>query len=280
MLDLSVPTPLDYFATLVQSDEQLPLLEAAVSIAQDAWPRLDVQQVLAEVDALAAQLQRRLPPGASLVQRLHVLNRFFFEEQGFGGNRNDYYAPGNSYLNVVLESRRGIPVSLAVLWLELARELGLEADGIGFPAHFLVQARVGEGRVVIDPFTGQALGLGDLRARLDELSLEVLAGEPPADQALPLNLFLQPASARQILVRMLGNLQQLHQRQRDWHGLLPVQERLLILLPRAWAEYRNRGLVLAELGEHERARADLQLYLQHEQQAPDRAEMQARLDAL
>ena len=280
MLNWSVPTPLDYFATLVQSDEQLPLLEAAISIAQDAYPELDLQQVLAEVDALAAQLQRRILPDSSLVQRLQILNRFFFEEQGFGGNRNDYYAPGNSYLNVVLETRRGIPVSLAVLWLELARGLGLDADGVGFPAHFLVQARVGEGRVVIDPFTGQALGLGDLRARLDELSLEVLAGEPPADQALPLSLFLQPTGARQILVRMLGNLQQLHQRQQDWQKLLPVQERLIILLPQVWTEYRNRGLVLAELGEYERARADLQLYLQHEQQAPDRAQVQARLDAL
>lgn len=278
--DWSAPNPLSYFAALVQDDAQLPLLEAAISLGQDEDPALDVQQVLLDVDHLAQRLRRRLPDRADVLQRIQGLNRFFFGELGFGGNRNDYYAADNSYIHRVLRTRLGIPVSLAVLWLELAHAVELPAEGIGFPAHFLVQVRVGEGRIVIDPFTGQGLRLDDLRERLDELSLGGVLPLPPQPGPLPLSLFLEPATPRQILARMLGNLQQLHRSHSDWQRLLAVQERLVTLLPQAWAEYRNRGLALAELGQHDRARADLRLYLQHSPSAPDRQAIEERLAVL
>ncbi len=115
---LEAPTPLAYFATLVQSDDHFPLLEAATSLAQDEYPDLDVQQVLGDVDQLLARLKRRLPADAAPLQRLRMLNQFFFRDLSFGGNVNDYYDPDNSYLNAVLRTRRGIPISLAVLWME------------------------------------------------------------------------------------------------------------------------------------------------------------------
>ncbi len=167
-LEWATPTPLRYFATLVQSDDGLPLLEAAASLAQDDHPELDVQQVLADVDALVVRLRRRVAPGASVVERLRALGQFFFGELGFSGNANDYYDRGNSHVHQVLHTRRGIPISLAVLWLELAGGLDLPADGVSFPGHFLVQAHLPDGRVVIDPFTGQSLGSADLRERLAE----------------------------------------------------------------------------------------------------------------
>src|SRR3954469_3903147 len=115
------PSSLDYFRSLVQDDDHFPLLEAAASVAQDEYPDLDVQQVLGDVDQLLARLKRRLPPDAAPLQRLRGLNQFYYRDLGFGGNANDYYDPDNSYLNAVLRTRRGIPISLAVVWLELAQ---------------------------------------------------------------------------------------------------------------------------------------------------------------
>lgn len=111
-MKLAVPTPLEYFASLVHSDDGFPLLEAAASIAQDEYPQLDIQQVQSEVDQLVARLQRRLAQDAPALQRLRMLNQFFFADLGFGGNVNNYYDPENSYLNDVLRTRRGIPISL------------------------------------------------------------------------------------------------------------------------------------------------------------------------
>lgn len=260
------PSALQFFALLVRDDAQLPLLEAAASLAQDEYPELDVQQVLDEVDRLALRLRRSVGRGGSVLDRLRGLGRFFFGELGFAGNVNDYYNPANSHLNEVLRTRRGIPISLAVLWLELARGLDLQVDGVGFPGHFLVQAHLAEGRIVIDPFTGQSLGSDALRERLGGLSLLRIDGAAPE---LPLALYLEPATPRQILARMLGNLQGIHRGAQDWRRLVAVQDRLIALLPQAWAEYRNRGLALAELGERQRACADLALYLQRSPGASD-----------
>jgi regulator of sirC expression with transglutaminase-like and TPR domain len=141
-IQFDVPTPLAYFATLVHSDDDFPLLEAAVSLAQDEYPELDIQQVLGEVDQLLERVKRRVPGDASALQRLRVLNQLFYRDLGFGGNLNDYYDPENSYLGVVLRSRRGIPISLAVLWLELALGLGLNASGVAFPRHFMLKVNL------------------------------------------------------------------------------------------------------------------------------------------
>ena len=276
-LDFSVPTPLAYFAALVQRDDGLPLLEAAASLAQDEYPELDVQRVLGEVDQLAARLARRVAREADAVERLRVLNQFFFADLGFAGNVNDYYNPDNSCLHLVLQTRRGIPISLAVLWLELAQGLGLSAEGVGFPGHFLVQVNLREGRVVVDPFSGQSLGRAELRERIEEFHPQ-LPYTPGSD--LPLSMYLRPAGPRQILARMLRNLQDIHRTQEDWGRLVPVQDRLVTLLPEAWTEYRDRGLALAELGDAERARADLTLYLDRADDASDRDMVRERLHAL
>ncbi|MFT4193158.1 SirB1 family protein [Ottowia sp.] len=276
-LDLSAPTPLRYFAALVQSDEHLPLLEAAASLAQDEYPELDVQHVLGDVDRLAARLKRRVAGADGPLERLRALGQFFFGDLGFGGNVNDYYNPDNSYLHAVLRTRRGIPISLAVLWLELAQGLGLRATGVGFPGHFLVQVDLGEGHVVLDPFTGQSLSRGELQGRIEELH-PGLAFAP--DGPAPLALYLRPAGPRQILARMLRNLQDIHRAQQDWPRFVAVQDRLIVLLPRAWAEYRDRGLALARLGDTARARQDLALYLLEAGEANDRDAVTRQLSAL
>ena len=125
-LSYDVPTPLDYFASLVQSDGNFALFEAAVSLAQDEYPGLDVQAVLGEVDTLLERMRRRLPADAGPLQKLRILNQFFFRDLGFGGNVNNFYDPDNSFIHALLITRRGIPISLALLWMELAQGLVLQ----------------------------------------------------------------------------------------------------------------------------------------------------------
>ena len=265
-LNLTAPTPLEYFSSLVRSDEQLPLLEAAASIAQDEYPELDPQQVLHDVDQLLARLKRRIPADAAALQRLRTLNQFFFRDLSFGGNINDYCDPDNSYLHVVLRTRRGIQISLAVLWLELAQGLGLHARGVCFPGHFMVKVNLPKGQVVIDPFTGQSLSREELEERLEPYKRRSGLVD---EFEVPLGLYLQAAPARDIIARMLRNLKEIHQAQEDWQRLIAVEDRLLVLLPDAWSEYRDRGLAHAEQGHTQLAVVDLETYLVHAQDALD-----------
>jgi len=276
-LRLHAPTPLEYFGSLVADDAGLNLLEAAASIAQDEFPDMDVQAVLAEVDGLARRLQQRLPADASAAHKLRALTRYFHDELGFAGNVNNYYECGNSFVHHVLATRRGIPISLAVIFLELAAQLGLRAQGVSFPGHFLVKLRVGAGEVVLDPFTGSSLS----RERLDEfLQTYRHSGGLPDDAELPIELFLQAASPRQILARMLRNLKEIHRAAKDWPRLLAVQQRLVLLLPQDAAERRDRGLVFEALGHWPAAAADLAHYLQAQGEAEDGAGVRERLAEL
>lgn len=276
-LPLEAPTALEYFTTLVADDASLSLIEAAVSVAQAESPQLDTQAVLDRIDNLAEKLRRRIPADAPPIQKLRWLNRYFFDELGFAGNVNNYYDARNSYINIVLETRRGIPISLAVLYIELATQIGLTARGVAFPGHFLVKLKVSQGEVVLDPFTGRSL----TREELDEMlapfrKRQGLEGE----FEVPLGLYLQAASARDVVARMLRNLKEIHRAAGDWQRLLAVQQRLVILLPHDWNELRDRGIAAAELGMGEVAIDDLQRYLDRRPLADDRREVSARLRAL
>lgn len=273
-LNFDIPSPLQYFSSLVHSDEHFPLLEAAVSLAQDEYPELDVQQVLGDVDQLLARLKRRVPPDAPAMQRLRALNQFFFQDLNFGGNVNDYYDPDNSFVHVLLKTRRGIPITLAVLWLELAQGMDLHARGLSFPGHFMVKVNLPKGQVVMDPFTGQSLSREELSERLQPLHQR---DARPDDMEPPLGLYLQPAAPRDIMGRMLRNLKHIYRLQEDWARLIDVLNRLLVLYPRSWPEYRDRGLALAEQGQAQRAQADLEIYLARAEDAQDHTAVADRL---
>lgn len=276
-LNLATPSPLQYFSSLVQSDEHFPLLEAAICLAQDEYPDLDVQQVLGDVDQLLARLKRRLALDASALQRLRALNQFFFRDLNFGGNVNDFYDPENSYLNAVLRTRRGIPITLAVLWLELATGLGLNARGVAFPGHFMVKVNLPKGQVVIDPFSGQSLSREELAERLEPFRQRTSLLD---DGEVPIGLYLQSALPRDIINRMLCNLKDIHKTQEDWGRLIAVQNRLIVLQPNAWVEYRDRALAWAAQGEVVHAMADLETYLDHAEDALDIDAMSERLSQL
>ncbi|MFM1987695.1 MAG: hypothetical protein RJA99_652 [Pseudomonadota bacterium] len=209
-------TPLGYFRMLVGDAGSIPLLEAAASLALDAYPSLDLQAPLAAFDRLARQLADDCRGAATETARLQRLLRFVYGRQGFGGNLDDYYDPDNSYLHRVLETRRGIPITLAVLLMEFGRHVGLDLDGVSFPGHFLVRVNLHQGIVVVDPFTGTSLDVDELTRR---------AGPHGGG----LEHLLQPARADRILLRMLNNLRAIHAERGQAELLGKVEARMRIV---------------------------------------------------
>ncbi|MDD5479483.1 transglutaminase-like domain-containing protein [Rhodoferax sp.] len=282
-LSLNVPTPLEYFAALVQADADFPLLEAAITLGQDEYPDLNVQQALGDVDQLLARLQRRIPADAGSLQRLRALNQFLYRDLNFAGNFNHFTDPDNSYVHVVLRTRLAIPISMAVIWLELAQGVGLKVRGVAFPGYFLVKVHLTEGQVVIDPLNGQSLSREQLAERVEPYRQpHGLDGE----LEVPLGLYLQAATPRDIIARMLHNLKEIHAAQEDWTRLIAVLDRLIVLLPQEWTLYRDRGLAQAEAGCVGHALEDLDTYLANTQKEatsgryPDRTAIAKRVAEL
>ncbi|GLU35491.1 hypothetical protein Busp01_53330 [Trinickia caryophylli] len=266
---------LDYFATLVADDDSLPLTETALSLAQDTYPDLDLQGTQAELDELALRLKRRLPDNASLTDKIGSLNRFFFRELGFAGNLNDYYDPDNSHLNVVLKRRRGIPISLAVLYMELGEQIGVPVMGVSFPGHFLLRVTLPEGEVILDPTTGQSLS----EAQMVDM-LEPYLSHAGDSLGGALRMLLQPATGREIVARMLRNLKAIYLQTERWQRLLGVQQRLVILLPDNIEEVRDRGFAYARLDYLRPALEDLERYLDDRPDAEDATTVESQLHEL
>ena len=276
-LQLLAPSALAYFAALVAEDAGFALVEAAICVAHDEHPAVDAQSVIGEIDRLAARLQARLPADAPPLRRLRALNQYFFVELGFAGNVNNYYDRRNSYLHEVLATRRGIPITLALLFIEMAGQLGLDATGVCFPGHFLIKLRMPQGEVVIDPVNGRSLSRDELDERLaPDRARHGLEGEFET----PLGLFLQSAPPRDVLARLLFNLKEIHRTAEDWVRLLAVQQRLVLLLPDAAEQLRDRGLTWAELGRPAEAADDLAAYLAARPTADDAAALRERLAEL
>ncbi len=209
-------SPLDYFRMLVDDAGSIPLFEAAASLALDAYPTLDLQSSLAEFDRMARRLADECRRESTETARLQRALHFFYVTQRFAGNVHAYYDPDNSYLHRVIETRRGIPITLAVLFAELAGHVGLDVDGVAFPGHFLLRVNLHEGTVVLDPFSGRSLD----RAELDRRA---------SRHGVAADRLLGPASPRQILIRMLNNLQAIHAEQGRGDLLEKVLARLRIL---------------------------------------------------
>ena len=283
-MDRSSLSPLEYFAALVADDDSLSLTEAAAAIAQAEEPGLDLQAVQTELDTLAWRLRKRLAADASPLQRVQSLHHFLYKDLGFAAG--DVDEPACSHLHQVLRQRRGIPVSLAVIYLELAGQIGLQADGLAFPGHFLVKLHLPMGEAVIDPLSGRSLSRHELEERLEPwLDLDAMSrlGVEAASGALGelLAEHLQPASAREILSRMLRNLERVHRADGDPARLLQIQHRQVALEPENWTCRRERGLTLAQLGLTTEAIEDLQCYLDHAgRSAADRRRIGAQLAAL
>ena len=268
---------LDYFTSLVAEDEHLPLTEATVAIAQHAYPDLDVQGVLDQIDQWGNKLKQRITPDTPPIQRLQLLKHFFYNELGFGPNPNDFYAPENSYLHQIIENRRGIPISLAILMMELGQQIGLNIRGVSFPNHFMMRISLQQGEIIMDPLNGESLSKNQLQEMLDPyLDAKGYRGE----LSLPLNIFLRVSSSREILSRFMRNLKMIYSEDERWERLLGIQERLVILLPDSAEEVRDRGLIFAQLEYVRPAIADLQRYLSEMPGAEDTTDIREHIATL
>jgi regulator of sirC expression with transglutaminase-like and TPR domain len=239
------------------------LARAALAIARLEYPRLDPEPYVGLLDAMGAAARRSIERhasetgDASTLGALKALNNYLFDEQHFVGNRDTYEDPRNSCLNEVLDRRTGIPITLALVYMEVARRAGLLVDGINFPGHFLVRcpelaSRGGSG-LVIDPFHGGAL--------LSEHDCRLLLQRHVGSEVAFSKALLAPATRQQIVVRMLLNLKNIYVHMRSFPQARAVTELLLATTPSALSELRDRGLLAYHLNDVTGALRDLQTYL-------------------
>ncbi len=232
--------------------QELAVLGAAL-IARDAYAGLDVDALLGRFDELAAPVTRDWS-GTTAHERALALSGHVYETLGFAGNEDDYYDPRNSLLSDVLERRLGIPISLAVVYGEVARRAGVTTRGVGFPGHFLLRVCGGPGEddALVDPFFGgrvlDAVAVGALVRRV--------AGQASAPAVMRPEL-LAAATPRAILARWLMNLRGVHLARGDLSRALLAVDRLVLLSPKSAALLRDRGVLAGRLGAVEAARADL-----------------------
>jgi regulator of sirC expression with transglutaminase-like and TPR domain len=258
------------------SDDRLDLLTGALLIARDAHPALDFAQQRARMDELAEPLVRRGLSGLPPTVQARVLSDYLYVVCGFHGAKADYYDPRNSFVNDVLDRRTGIPITLAVVYIEVARRVGVDALGVGFPGHFLVRlgARPGDPSaernepVLVDPFHQGRL--------LNENALNQLLRQ--ANVRAPLSPeMLAPARTRHVVARMLMNLRGIYTQRGDGPRLLLTLDRLIDLLPDLSSELIERAKLYESLGAPGAALADYQRYVAQE---PDGADSQLARSAI
>lgn len=262
-------------------EAEIDLGEAALLLAELDHPGVDIVQARAVLDDLGegglAAIARgeaastAIRPADRAERRTSALVRWLYDDVGFRGNEDDYYDPRNSFLDEVIASRRGIPITLAILYIDIGRQLGLDLHGIAFPGHFLVRCEMDDGVVIIDPYGGGAtLDRDDLQARLRETR----NGEVPDDT---LDDMLVPASPRDVAARMLRNLKAIHLRAKHYELALPILDWLVEVVPDDAVELRDRGRVFENLECFRAAVGDYTRYLDQVPDADDTDAIRSRV---
>jgi len=255
--------------TLIRESESFDVVEAALLIAADEYPDLDIARERRRLDSVGAEAERRLARIHNPFARLDGLRAYLFDELGFHGNTESYDDPRNSYLNEVLSRRTGIPLSLTVVFVEVARAAGFEASGIALPGHFIAEVALGGRKILVDPFHGGHV--------ITEDDCRVLVARSTGKATLFRRGLLVPAPPRAIVVRMLINLKRIHLNREDYTRALGAVERILVATPDDPREIRDRGFLLAHLGNPTAAVADLENYLAVAPSAPDAEAVRGRL---
>jgi regulator of sirC expression with transglutaminase-like and TPR domain len=237
------------------------LAAAVLTIARIEYPSLEPEPYLRIIEHMGEEASARIEAVGSARDAVHSLNEYLYDEMGFRGNREHYDDPRNSFLNEVLERRTGIPISLAIVYLEVARRAGLRADGVNFPGHFLLRvpvtlgptSRAGEEFLIVDPFhDGALLDHGDCE--------QLFQQHVGSDDELDVHV-LEPATRPQIVIRTLVNLKRLYVRMRSFPQARLVSELLLTIDPSSISELRDRGLLAYHLEDFPAALRDLESYL-------------------
>ncbi len=252
-------------------DEQIRLDCAALHVARDIYPDLSLTRHLEQLDELAAAVADTRP-GLSAPGRYQALQQVLVGEHRFVGNSRNFFDPDNSYLNRVLTRHVGIPISLAIVWIEVGRRLKWPVTGVAFPGHFLVRIDDPERFVLVDAFHGgQTLSLRDCRAVLHEQ----FGDEVPFSEDL-----LEPADTRTILARLLNNLRSIYLLRHHWERLMPVLQRLSAVEPENGRHLQELAALHHKQGDVPGAYAHLAVYLERQPNAPDRAQVRYNLQRL
>ena len=242
---------------------------AALELARIEYPALEPEPFLALLDSHAAELGGRVPRRAAGSAFVEQANEYLFEELGFRGNSENYYDPRNSCLNDVLTTRRGIPITLSVVYIEIARRLGRRVRGVGLPGHFLVRYDEQEFTVFIDPFHGVVLRDAEACFRLARQVTGVEFDPSPE--------LLEPVTSRQVIARMMANLRAIYFRRRQHAKLLRLLDLLLEANPDSAEERKQRGMVHLQVRNMSAALADLERYLELAPEAADLAQIQKQV---
>jgi regulator of sirC expression with transglutaminase-like and TPR domain len=246
-------------------DEKIDLIRASLMIARGEYPDLDIEAYATRIEELAQRVAALVPdlhPQRTLGALKHVL----FEEVKLRGNREDYYDPRNSFLNDVLDRGLGIPITLSIVYMEVARRVGLHLFGVGLPGHFLLKRYSEDGQeMLIDCFNrGDILSRQDCQSRLDEIYSGEMTMRPE---------FLHPISRRQILTRMLNNLKTVYLSTRNFRKALPIADLILVIYPRSPEDVKQRALLRFSMGLHRLAAEDLDEYLRMSPNGSDAEEV-------
>ncbi|NEP57880.1 MAG: tetratricopeptide repeat protein [Symploca sp. SIO2G7] len=238
---------------ICQSDDQIDLAKAALYIAQEEYPDLEIVAYLQTLDIMAAKIEERLPVERYPLKILKSINQYLYDDLGYTGNTKDYYNPGNSFLNNVIDQRTGIPITLSLVYLEIARRLDFPMVGVNMPGHFLIRPNFEDAGIFVDAFhQGEVLFEQDCEERLTQIFSRPVQLQPS---------FTDPVSHKQLIARMLTNLKLIYLNRQDLPKALAAVERILLLFPDVPKERRDRGLLSYKLGYWSQASQDLEMYL-------------------
>lgn len=248
----------NFYQEIQQSDELIDLAKAALYIAQEEYPELDPEEYLNSLNTMAIEAEERLSLRRYPLRVIQTLNQYLYDDLGFAGNTQNYYDPRNSFFNEVIDRRLGIPITLSLIYLEIARRIDFPMVGIGMPGHFLIRPNFPDMEIFVDTFNrGDILFMEDCQTKLSQLYQKNVPLQPE---------FLAPVTHRQFLVRMLTNLKQIYIEKQELEKALAAVERILLLFPGVAFELRDRGLLCYRLGRFSEAVSDLESYLA---KAPD-----------
>jgi len=257
------------FAALVSpeiEDEQIDLLTTSLTIAKLEYPQLDVSMYRQKVSSIAETVKARVSRSDDSLETLAIINEVLFGDEGFRGNVSDYYDPKNFFFNDVLDRKLGIPITLSVLYIEVARRAGIPVFGVGMPGHFLLKFYEIDGReLFLDAYnSGRLLSPEDCQEKLTE----IYNGQIPLDAK-----FLTPVGKRQILTRMLNNLRSIYMTNRLLKKALAVIDLILVIYPRSADDVKQRAMLRYQLGFLHGAADELDEYVKMAPEASDAEEM-------
>jgi regulator of sirC expression with transglutaminase-like and TPR domain len=247
----------NFYNEIDREDESINLAKASLSFALAEYPHLNIDAYLNALDVMADEIRDRLPKENYPLKIIKTINSYLFEDLGYQGNINEYYDPRNSFINNVIDLRQGIPISLSVIYLEIAKRINFPMVGIGMPGHFLIRPEFESAAIFVDVFEkGEILFQQDCEARLNALYQQVY--QQPVELKPH---FLAPVSNKQILARMLTNLKFIYINTQELNKALKVTEGILMLFPGHPREIRDRGLIYFHMGEWQQASENLNFYL-------------------